>query len=306
VGRLLRFLDRHLRLLSWSAVAGLLAVTVTGATVRLTASGLGCRSWPGCEGRIQLPQSGYHSYVEFGNRVVSSVPVALTVLLAIAAWRRTDLPRWARWAAIGAAVATVGQAPLGLLTVYTHLHPLMVMTHFLFTLVAIAFAVVVAVEVAGLLGGRAAAFDRRLRYSGLALVALLGALVVSGALATASGPHPGDYSEEVRRIWSLDDAAWLHVRVTAVFGIALILFVAALVARWRTHQRLALYALAALIVVVIQAGIGELQWRTGLPWRTVLAHVGVAGFAWAAVVALVALVWRPTRAVAEPARKLGK
>src|ERR1700749_3433570 len=59
----------------------LIAIVATGATVRLTGSGLGCEHWPGCPVHHVEPRS-YHSYVEFGNRVVA----ALTILVTLATW----------------------------------------------------------------------------------------------------------------------------------------------------------------------------------------------------------------------------
>ena len=57
----------------------LLVIVASGATVRLTASGLGCPHWPGCEGATQLPEKGYHSFIEFGNRIFAFVTVLLTL-----------------------------------------------------------------------------------------------------------------------------------------------------------------------------------------------------------------------------------
>ena len=52
--------------------AGMLVLIVaTGATVRLTGSGLGCEHWPGCTQHHFEPKS-YHSYIEFANRVSRS------------------------------------------------------------------------------------------------------------------------------------------------------------------------------------------------------------------------------------------
>ena len=50
-------------------VVMLILIVATGATVRLTGSGLGCEHWPGCQAHHFEPKS-YHSYIEFGNRVV--------------------------------------------------------------------------------------------------------------------------------------------------------------------------------------------------------------------------------------------
>jgi cytochrome c oxidase assembly protein subunit 15 len=279
--------------ISLLAVAALLGVTATGATVRLTASGLGCESWPGCGGTVSLPAHSYHSYVEFGNRLFSVFPVVFSVALALAAWRRRELARWARWAALGVCAATLFQAPLGYLTVLSGLHPLMVMAHFLLTLLDIALAVLVAVEVFRLRRGSESALPpRHLRFGGLAVVGLGALLVVSGAFTTAAGPHPGDYSENVRRFGNFGTDVWLHVRAATVFGVALIGLTALLVRQRRRWPLAAGAAAVALVFGLLQAAVGELQYRTGLPWKTVLVHVSVAGILWASVVALAAFLWR--------------
>jgi cytochrome c oxidase assembly protein subunit 15 len=58
---------------------------ITGSLVRLTGSGLGCESWPGCEEGQFFPAADYHAFVEFGNRVVGIFPITLSILVAWAA-----------------------------------------------------------------------------------------------------------------------------------------------------------------------------------------------------------------------------
>ena len=60
-----------LRRLTYLALGALLLIVVSGATVRLTASGLGCENWPRC-GDTFLPPKDYHALIEFGNRGVGS------------------------------------------------------------------------------------------------------------------------------------------------------------------------------------------------------------------------------------------
>ena len=55
--------------LSALALAALFLIVVSGATVRLTGSGLGCENWPRC-GSTFLPPKDYHALIEFGNRGV--------------------------------------------------------------------------------------------------------------------------------------------------------------------------------------------------------------------------------------------
>ena len=50
-------------------------------------------------------------------------------------------------------------------------------------------------------------------------------------------------------------------------------------------------------MLLVQVGLGELQYRLHLPWYLVLLHVVVAATAWLGVVALVTAFWRPPRSL---------
>jgi cytochrome c oxidase assembly protein subunit 15 len=131
----------------------------------------------------------------------------------------------------------------------------------------------------------------RARVGGVALLASVAVLVVTGTLATAAGPHPG--STLVRRIGSFQPAVALHVRATAVFGIA---FLALVVWAWRERARfpwLLRACLGLLALLLLQMAIGETQYRTGLPWWLVLVHVTTAACVFGWTVGLAARLWRP-------------
>src|SRR5262249_34949473 len=68
------------RRIAFAAVGVLILIVATGATVRLTGSGLGCPHWPTCTTKHALPR-GYHSDIEFSNRVVSAATVLTTLAL---------------------------------------------------------------------------------------------------------------------------------------------------------------------------------------------------------------------------------
>lgn len=290
------------RKLAVATAVSLWLIVATGALVRLTASGLGCESWPGCGERSFFPEESYHGYVEFGNRAFAVIPIVLGLVTAVAAFFVGGLPRWVAATATAVCAGTIAQAPLGLLTIATELHPLMVMAHFLLALLVLAGAVVVAIEARGLEVGRAAAVvPGSVRRLGLGVAAGCFGLVVTGAFVTAAGPHPGDRAN-IRRLWSLGDAIWVHVRVTAIFGLA---FLALLVYLWRRRMevpRLFRVALGVLALLVAQMVVGEAQWRSALPWEIVLVHVVLAAAVWAATVALVTLLWRPLASFAPERR----
>ena len=191
------------RTLAITAATGLWLIVVTGATVRLTGSGLGCESWPGCEAGRPFPENGNHSFIEFGNRLVGGLVIVATLVTALAAFRVHALPRWARWTAVGVFAGTLLQAPLGYLTVRFDLNPYLVMTHFLLSAVVLGAAVVLVVGALGTERGTVPSpVPKELRLA--AIVAAAGCLIllVTGTVATAAGPHPGD-SRKYHRLWRL-------------------------------------------------------------------------------------------------------
>ena len=283
--------ERFLRLAVLSLTA-LYLVVASGAVVRLTASGLGCDNWPRC-GDTPFPEKGGHALIEFSNRMVALAAIGCALVAWLASRRVAGLPRWTRRVALAVFLGTVAQIPLGGLTVIFELHPLLVMAHFLLALVVVAGAVVVALEAWGHAAGRAAAplAPPVWRWTAAALVAACLALVVTGAVVTASGPHPG--GEEIARLGVLLDAVYVHVRAAAVFGIS---FLALLWPAWRLRRRSPLLLRAAgglLLLLVAQMVVGEVQYRTHLPWWLVLVHVALAAAVWAWTVGLAFVVWRP-------------
>lgn len=273
------FSARVVRRLALLNAVMLVLIVATGATVRLTGSGLGCEHWPGCEPHQFQPKS-FHSYIEFSNRVFAFFTILVTLLTWVVA-------RGHRRLAFAIFFGTLLQAPLGAVTVYSGLNPWLVLSHFLLSVVVLTLGVVLALEVRG---RERTGLPPWVPRTGL-LVALAGAvLVVSGTLATASGPHPG--SVVVRRLWSFEPAVYWHVRATAAFGIG---FGALLV--WLVRHRAPQLrgALVLLGLLVVQMVVGETQFRTHLPWWLVLVHVTLAATVWAALVAFVYSLWRPRR-----------
>jgi cytochrome c oxidase assembly protein subunit 15 len=281
-----------LRLAASSCVALFIVVT-SGAFVRLTGSGLGCDNWPRC-GDKPYPERGYHAFVEFGNRMVALVGIVLTLVTWLAARRMEGLPRFARLAALGAFLVAVAQIPLGAVTIALDLHPLAVMAHFLLGLAVLGFAVVLLLEAWILVDGRAGpAGPRWLRnLTTWAGVPACIALVVTGAVATASGPHPGA-DEAVERLGlAITDTVYVHVRVAAAFGIG-VLFVGWFLVRLRREYPGLLRLWAALLAALVaQAIVGEVQYRNALPWGLVLVHVSLAAMIWALTLAVAYALWR--------------
>jgi cytochrome c oxidase assembly protein subunit 15 len=282
--------------LGLASVAALWLIVVTGAAVRLTDSGLGCRHWPGCEKGHPLPAKDYHAYIEFGNRVIGGVTIVVVLLTALAAWRTPALSRGARRLALAVFSGTLAQAPLGYLAVKTDLRWPVVAAHLLLSMAVLAGAVVLALETYAAIVGRAEpVVPVELRRLALVVAAAALALLVTGTLATAGGPHSGGGAAHVDRLWRLQPLIYVHAGAVAVFGIGLVFVLGYLASSRKRAPRLFAFGAVVLGLLVVQMIVGEIQYRTHLPWPLVLAHVGLAGAVWALLAAFVTVLWRPPR-----------
>jgi cytochrome c oxidase assembly protein subunit 15 len=274
------------------------AIVATGAAVRLTSSGLGCRHWPGCEAGHPLPAKDYHAYIEFGNRVVGGVTILITLLVAILALSSRQT-RLTRRLAIALFLGTLAQAPIGYLAVKTDLRWPVVLVHLLLSMLLLAGAVILTmVAREAVAGAGELVLPRELRLLGIGVAVAGLALLISGALATAAGPHSGGGTTQVHRLARFEPVLYAHAAVVAVFGCSFLFLLGYLAARRSRAPLLFAAAVGVLAVLLVQVGLGELQYRLHLPWYLVLLHVGVAATAWAALVALVTAFWRPPAGLA--------
>jgi cytochrome c oxidase assembly protein subunit 15 len=269
----------------------------SGAAVRLTDSGLGCRAWPGCERGRPLPEKDIHAFVEFGNRLVGGVVITLTLVTWLAARRAAGLPAWARRVALVVFLGALSQAPIGYLAVATDLRWPVVMTHLLLSFALLAGAVVVTVEAFGLRDGRSQpVVPPELRRLALVFVVAGLALVVSGTFATAAGPHSGG-GEDIDRFGSLEPTVYVHGAIVGTFLLSFLFAIGYLAAYRDRSPALFRFGVGVLALLLIQMGVGELQWRAELPWQIVLVHVVLAAAVWGGTVALAALFFRPPRSM---------
>jgi heme a synthase len=275
------------------ALIGLLAIVPSGAYVRLTASGLGCPDWPLCNGGV-LPANAGHALIEYSNRILSAAVMVVCAIAWLAARGLPGRPRAVRAFAGAIAIATAGQVPLGAVTVLFDLHPLLVASHFLLSMLALGAGAMLVLLARDHASGSVRSLDRRnAPLAGLAALAL-GVGIVTGILVTAAGPHSGD-AAVIRRFGNLADAAWLHVRAVIVFAAIALLLVGLIWRQGSAERSTRLLGLLALPLIALQITIGEYQYRNHLPWEIVGVHVTIAGALWATVVAL---AWRVARPLA--------
>ncbi|HEY8526521.1 MAG TPA: COX15/CtaA family protein [Acidimicrobiales bacterium] len=286
--RLSRLLPDELpgyRRITLITLISLVAIIVVGATVRLTDSGLGCNSWPGCESDSLTPHSAsdFHGMVEFINRLVNGVVIVITVAAVLGARRlRAERPDLYRWS-LGLPVWVLGNAVVGGMVVLLHLDPVSVMGHFLVSLGAVWNAVVLYTR-----AHEPRAASRRPQAVGTVVTAcrllLVAATVVmvTGTIVTGSGPHAGDERAD-RLDFVVADVARIHGIAVMLF-LGLTLAVLAMARRGDAAPVVGRRLNELLTVLVAQGAIGYLQYFNGVPALLVGFHVLGAAVLWVAVV----------------------
>jgi cytochrome c oxidase assembly protein subunit 15 len=198
-----------------------------------------------------------------------------------------------RSVALATSLGTIAQIPLGGITVLLGLNPIAVMSHFLLALLVLAGAIVVAVEAWSQRSGLGMpAGPRWLRTVAAIGVAACAVLVVTGTVATASGPHSG--GQDIPRLGlGVTDAVYVHVRATAVFGIGFLVVGFFLLRLRRELPGIAAGGLVLFGILLVQMAVGEIQYRNALPWWLVVIHVTLAATLWTLTVGIAYALYRP-------------
>jgi len=289
---------RGTRLVYLANVIAQSGIIVTGAVVRITGSGLGCPTWPQCVEGSYIPtarqEQEFHTYIEFGNRlltfVVAIVAIATIVAMIIDTRRRRRAGQPARRTLIVLAivplVGTAIQAVLGGITVLTGLHPATVSAHFLLSMVLVAAAVVLLAR-SGDPGDQPITYlaPRPVRVLTWSLVAVTAVVVFLGVLVTGSGPHSGDSETEVRFSFDPQAISWIHADTVFLFlGLLFGLFTTLFLFPSTGPMRKRILLLLG--ISLLQGTIGYVQYFTGLPEVLVGLHVLGAVLVWIAVLSI--------------------
>lgn len=278
-------------------------IAVTGAIVRVTASGLGCPTWPQCFPGSFIPVAHpevprIHQAVEFGNRMITFAVVVAAVLAVLAvsrARRRTEVLVYA-WLM---PASTVLQAVIGGITVRTGLLWWTVAIHLLTSMAMVWLAVLLYVKIGEPDNGKATStVAAPLRWLTALSTMTLAAVLVTGTLVTAAGPHAGDTSpyRTVPRL-RIQITTLVHAHsslLVAYLGLVVGLGFGLLAVRAARPILLRLGVL--LLLLFAQATVGTVQFFTGVPAALVAIHVAGA----AACTAATAALWASMRERTEP------
>ena len=287
--------DRLVPYLPQLAVANLVAnvlIVVTGGAVRLTASGLGCPTWPRCTDQSYVPHGalGMHGAIEFGNRMVTFLVTAVALTCILAAWRSGN--RRATLLALGVASIVPAQIVIGGITVLTDLNPWVVAFHLLVSMLIIQICVWLIAEVVDWApaydaSGATPATHERVRRLAWLLYAVAWLVLYLGTVVTGSGPHAGDGGAERT---GLDPQVFSHVHAVAVYLLVALTFGLVFLARRSGATSVETAALVLLAVEIGQGVVGFTQYYLDLPVGLVALHMlgaalTSAGAAWVVVAA---------------------
>jgi cytochrome c oxidase assembly protein subunit 15 len=280
--------DRSLRAWALGNIVVNAGIAVTGATVRVTSSGLGCSEWPKCTPDSFVPidtgHAALNAAIEFGNRTLTFLVLAVAVITLIAvlrmAPRRRDLTRLAAIIPFG----VLGQGVVGGITVWSDLHPASVGTHFLLSIVVTFLAVALYVRCQEPEGTPRISVGPMLHTLSVGLVVVGFLLLVAGTVVTGTGPHGGD-AEAPR--WGFDLAMVTRVH-SSLAWLTLLGALAATVIAFRTGTRrpVRMSSVALLVVVLLQGVLGYVQYALALPEALVVLHVLGSTVTWVAIARL--------------------
>lgn len=286
------------RLLAWVNLALQVLIVGTGGAVRLTGSGLGCPTWPQCTASslIATPEMGIHGLIEFGNRLLTFVLVAVAVLLFLAVARTRATGRGLVLPALLVGLGIPAQGVVGGITVLTNLNPYVVGLHFVVSIALVAISTLLVWRVGHPLDERTDVVPAGLRAAAWVMAALALATILVGIVTTGSGPHAGD-SGAARN--GLNPESLQHVHSWPAY--ALFALTLAMLVLGRRAPVLRRHVTLLLAEEVVQIAVGITQARSGLPAGLVAAHMLLACLIASAATAVVLSTRQPPRSPS-PAR----
>lgn len=268
------------RVLAWATLISNIGIILTGGAVRLTDSGLGCPEWPRCtaDSWVATAEMGIHGAIEFGNRMLTYVLIAISVAMFLAVVRlwSTHRPLVVRTLIIGFGIPL--QGIIGGITVWTDLNPWVVALHFLASagLVLVAAQLLTRVNAElrhrgpdhPVVNGQTTGLTRSL--AGTILVTAWTSVVL-GTVVTGTGPHAGDPNSP-RHDFDIHLVTQLHVvPVYMLCAATVLLLITQLRLATSLNQRRAVWFLIG--VILAQGVLGYWQYFAGLPIGLVWAHM---------------------------------
>ena len=269
--RLPRLSPRAYRRITLLALLAQVFITVTGAAVRLTGSGLGCSDWPTCEDNRVVAPFEYHAMIEFVNRTVTGLVSAAVILAVLGSPLRSPRRRDLTWLSLGLVGGVIGQSVLGGLTVLFELRPPFVIAHFALSMILIWNAFVLHERSKYAQSPALPVVPRNVRVLARLLVVTAAITIFTGTIVTGTGPHGGD--ENAKRLsFDITTVARIHSGTVWLFLALTVITLFVLHRRGAPLgvDRRAKYLVAA---IVLQGAIGYVQYFNSVPPGLVMIHI---------------------------------
>ena len=287
------------------ALAGVVAnagLIMTGAAVRLSASGLGCPDWPTCttSSLVAAHTRGdpmIHTWIEFTNRMLTGVLMVVAAAVLLTAWRFRPggtVRRNIVWLAAAQPLGVVAQAVLGGIVVLTDLNPAAVSLHFLLSSAILALAVTLYVRCAEGDGPATRLVRREVRVFAVAAAGVTALMLAAGTVVTGTGPlagstfvpHSGGGRAYVPRYHlPLEGVTQLHADIGWMLG-TLVAALAVSLQLTGAPARARRLGWVLLGLVGLQGVVGYSQYFSGLPAGLVWVHVAGSVLIWIAALLL--------------------
>jgi cytochrome c oxidase assembly protein subunit 15 len=283
----------HVSRFAWAALYWNVAVVLWGAYVRATGSGAGCGNrWPLCNGDVVGASANGQTIIEFTHRITSVISLLLVSGLAVWCWLVTKKGDWARYSAVLAAASLANEALLGAaLVLLKHVgndqsagRILFLCLHSGNTFLLLAMLSLTAIWLSN--GSGSFRFSRKWREASFVGVIFLATMLagITGAVAALADtlfPSTSLRASLMQDFGSVT-AVLLHFRLfhpaAALITACYVLWI---VLRSSTNQnRFSRSAIALVISVLVQVGLGMANVLFLAPVWLQIAHLFVADVLW--------------------------
>ncbi len=278
---------------AWTALYWNVAVVLWGAYVRATGSGAGCGNrWPLCDGDVVGASANLQTIVELTHRITSVISLLVVTGLVVWCWRVTKKDDWARYSAVLAAALLANEALLGAaLVLLKHVgndqsagRILFLCLHFGNTLLLLATLSLTANWLSN--GSRSFTLIgkwRQVSSIGLGLLATMVTGITGTVTALADTLFPStSLASSLAQDFRSGTPALLRVRLLhpAVSAVAAFYVLWVILRSSTGRNRLSRSAIALIILLFVQGGIGMTNVLLLDPVWVQIAHLFVADALW--------------------------
>lgn len=293
----------HFVLAAWITIFAVYVLIVVGSSVRATGAGMGCPDWPTCFGQLipptsesQLPPNyqeiyrdrGYaevrfnpvKTWTEFFNRLTGVTIGFLAMWTLWAGWRIRQTHKASFYFALTAFALIGFNGWLGKVVVSSNLHPVIITTHMVASLLVVASLILALVKAqTPLVLQQQRALVRRLQtWLMLALVVTLvqiglGVQVREQIDVIALG---SDFQERALWVVQVGQPVWIHVTF-ALFLVAFNGWLSRQLVASQLSSTVVLMGRGLMVLVLLELSVGVLLAAAGFPAFLQPVHLVLAG-----------------------------